>query len=285
MSLTRFPRGEAALVASALVFSFTNLFVKLAGAGFSGLFISGSRFAIGVLLASVLIITRHIRLDRALLPTVVLRGLFGSLSMIASYIAIGLTGPGRATVLGNTYPVFVTIFGALFFGEKPTRRIAGSLALCVAGAVLVVRDGSGANLAGDALALLSSILAGVAVNFVRRASKAGVDPILLYLSPSLFGLPILAFAAFPTSMPSFSPVFFLASVAFGAFLAQILMARGYRNVGAGKGSVIFFLETGMTVLLGALFAGEALTLRFGLGLLLIFGGLYFNRVPEAPTMA
>jgi S-adenosylmethionine uptake transporter len=270
-----------ALFSSALVFSLTNLFVKLAGTQFSGLFISGSRFVLGALLAAAVVLARRTRLEKALLPTVILRGLFGSLSMILTYLAIGLTGPGRAVLLTNTYPVFVTIFGALLFRERTTKRIVASLALCVVGAVLVVRDGSGANLIGDLLALGGSVFAGLAVNYVRRASKAGVDPFLLYLSPSLFGLPILAFAVFPTTNPGPLPLFFLLSVGLGAFLAQILMAAGYRKVSAGRGSIVFFLETGLTVLLGALFAAEALTLRFGIGLLLIFAGIWWNRRGEA----
>ena len=269
-----------ALFSSALVFSITNLFVKLAGTQFSGLFISGSRFLLGALLAAAVVIARRTRLEKALLPTVILRGLFGSLSMILTYLAIGLTGPGRAVLLTNTYPVFVTIFGALIFRERTTKRVVASLALCVVGAVLVVRDGSGANLLGDLLALGGSIFAGLAVNFVRRASKAGVDPFLLYLSPSLFGLPILAFAVFPTANPGPLPLFFLLGVGIGAFLAQVLMAAGYRKVSAGRGSIVFFLETGLTVLLGALFAAESLTLRFGFGLLLIFAGIWWNRGGE-----
>ncbi len=269
--------GQLALYAAALVFAFTNLFVKLAGQGFSGLFVSGSRFAIGVVLASSAVLLRKRSLDRATLPDLVLRGLFGALSMVASYVAITITSPGRAVLLANTYPVFVTIFGALLFGERPTKRVWGSLALCVAGAVLVVRDGSGANPAGDLIAIVSSVFAGIAVNYVRRASTRGVDPFLLYLSPALFGLPVLFFAPMPTAFPGLLPLLFLLGVGVGAFVAQALMARGYRSVSASKGSVTFFLETGLTVLLGALFVGETLSPRFVLGLVFIFAGLWFNR--------
>jgi len=277
MEKTRPQEGQLALYAAAFIFAFTNLFVKLAGNGFSGLFVSGSRFAIGVVLATVAVLARKRRVDRATVPDLLLRGLFGAFSMIASYVAITMTSPGRAVLLANTYPVFVTIFGALFFGEKPGRRVWGSLALCVAGAVLVVRDGSGANLAGDIVAIASSLFAGIAVNYVRRASTRGVDPFLLYLSPAVFGLPVLFIAPEPASFPGLWPLLFLIGVGVGAFVAQALMARGYRSVSASKGSVTFFLETGLTVLLGALFAGETLSLRFVLGLVLIFSGLWFNR--------
>jgi len=277
MNMKRPQGGQLALYAAAFVFAFTNLFVKLAGGGFSGLFVSGSRFAIGVALATLAVLARKRRFDRAILPDLLLRGLFGAFSMVASYVAITLTSPGRAVLLANTYPVFVTIFGVIFFGEKPGKRVWGSLALCVAGAVLVVRDGSGADIAGDIIAIVSSLFAGIAVNYVRRASTRGVDPFLLYLSPAIFGLPVLFFAPLPTAFPGFLPLLFLLGVGVGAFGAQALMAWGYRSVSASKGSVTFFLETGLTVLLGALFVGETLSLRFALGLALIFAGLWYNR--------
>lgn len=277
MQLKRPLGGQLALYAAALVFAFTNLFVKLAGQGFSGFFVSGSRFVIGVVLATGALALRRPSLDRASLPDVVLRGVFGALSMVASYLAITLTSPGRAVLLANTYPVFVTIFGALAFGERPSRRVWLSLGLCVLGAAFVVRDGSGASLVGDLVAILSSLFAGIAVNYVRRASIRGVDPFLLYLSPALLGLPVLLVAPLPTSFPGLPPLLFLLAVGVGAFVAQALMARGYRSVPASKGSVTFFLETGLTVLLGALFVGETLSPRFALGLLFIFAGLWLNR--------
>ncbi len=270
-------RGEPALYASVLIFSFVNLFVKIAGSHFSGFFVSGIRFAIGAVLAFIVVFTRKSWPDKAQLPDIILRGLFGALAMIATYVAIALTGPGRATLLSNTYPLFVALFGVLLFKERASWRLAGSLALSMAGAVLVMRDGSSVNPLGDVVALAGAVFAGISVNYLRRASSRGVDPFVIYLSPCLFGLPVLAFASFPGTAPSAAAVVFLLAVGIGAFLAQALMTYGYRTVSASRGSVFFFAETGITVLLGALFAGETVTPRFGLGLSLIFAGVWMNR--------
>ena len=212
-----------------------------------------------------------------------MRGLLGAVSMIMSYAAISLTGPGRATLLGNTYPIFVVLFGALFFGERFRKGLLASLAACTIGAFLVVRDGSGASLAGDLLALGSALFAGVAINFVRKAT-AFDNPFMLYLSPCLFGLPLVAFAPVPSGLASglasggAAGIFLLIAVGGGAFLAQALMAYGYREVSAGSGSVVFYLETAVTVALGIAFAGEAFNLRCLAGLALIVAGLVFNQL-------
>jgi drug/metabolite transporter (DMT)-like permease len=276
-------RGFAALYAAATVFAFTSLLVKLSSNYFSGFFVSGARFVIGIALCLVVLFARYggIRTGRPWI--LVFRGLFGGCSMATTYAAIALTGPGRASLLSNIYPVFVPVFAALFFKERFNPKTLASLVLCSLGAVLVMRDGSGAALTGDLLAIFSAVLAGVAVNFVRVASKTE-NPIIVYLSPCLFGLPILAFAPMPHAAVGAIPLLLLLGVGVGAFIAQALMSRGYRNVPAGRGSVVFYWETALTVVLGFLLAGEHFNLRFAGGLALILAGLWWNRERKAERL-
>lgn len=274
--------GYAALYSSAFLFAFTSLLVKLASRYYTGLLVSAARFAVGAILCSSVLLIRYRSMRPARPGVVALRGAFGACSMAMTYAAISLTGPGRAALLSNVYPLFVAVFGALFFGERVKPRVFACIAICTCGAVLVMRDGSGASLAGDALALGSAVFAGVAVNFVRRATQTD-NPFMLYLSPCLFGLPLFAFvpAAGWTAGAASGGLLGLAllvGVGAVAFLAQAFMAYGYRSVQAGKGSVVFYLETALTVLLGALFAGERFNLRFAAGLTLILGGLALNHL-------
>jgi drug/metabolite transporter (DMT)-like permease len=272
--------GYAALYSSAILFAFTSLFVKLASRYYSGLFVSAARFAIGALLCLAVLAFGYRSLKPAQPGLVALRGIFGAVSMAMTYAAISLTGPGRAALLSNTYPLFVALFGVLFFGERLDPRVLASIALCSCGAALVMRDGSGASLAGDLLALGSALFAGVAVNIVRRATQRD-NPFMLYLSPCILGLPLFAFLPAGSAARGLASggevgVLLLFGVGVTVFVAQAMMAYGYRSVQAGKGSVVFYLETVLTVLLGALFAGETFTLRFVLGLALILGGLALN---------
>jgi S-adenosylmethionine uptake transporter len=250
--------------------------VKLASPYYSGLFISASRFAIGVALCLFVLFRRYGGVKPVKPGYVALRGLFGSGSMILGYMAISLTGPGRAILLGNTYPLFVAIFGALFFGERFNARNLGSVAICTAGAILVVKDGSGAALSGDLLALAGAVLAGMAVNYVRKATQYD-NPFMIYLSPCLFGLPLFAFVPAPAQSGGAIGILLLLGVGVLGFAAQAIMAYGYRSVPAAKGSIVFYWETALTVLLGALFAGERFTFRFLAGFALLLAGLWLNQ--------
>jgi drug/metabolite transporter (DMT)-like permease len=268
-------RGYAALYSAATIFAATSLLVKLASRHYSGLFVSVVRFAIGAALCVAVLLGRYKSLKPAKPGLVAARGAFGACSMAMGYAAISMTGPGRAALLGNVYPLFVVVIAALFFGERLRPRTLASAAVCTAGAVLVVRDGSGAALAGDLLALGGAVFAGFAVNFVRKATQTD-NPFMLYLSPCLFGLPLAAIAPLPASGGGAIGILLVAGVGIAAFSAQALMAYGYREVPAGTGSVVFYLETVLTVLLGAIFAGERFNLRFAGGLVLILGGLALN---------
>ena len=277
----RFRGGYAALYSAAVCFACTSLLVKLASRYYSGLFVSAARFAIGTLLCLAVLALRYRSIKPAKPGIVAWRGLFGALSMAMTYIAISMTGPGRAALLSNTYPIFVALFGAMFFGERLRLRVFVCIAICTAGAVLVMRDGSGASLAGDLVAIGSAVFAGVGVNLVRRGTKTE-NPFMLYLSPCLLGLPLFAFV--PSGIPAPAATVgaaFLVGVGVMAFLAQAFMALGYESIPAGRGSVVFYFETALTVLLGALFAGERFNLRFGLGLALIIGGLVLNHARAA----
>lgn len=269
-------KGFAALYASATIFAFVSLCVKFASRSFAGYFVSGMRFAMGMALCFGVLFWRYRGIKVVKPLWVLLRGLAGAISMVASYVAISLTGPGRATLLSNTYPLFVALFGALLFGERLKPRTFFSIVVCTLGAGLVMKDGSGASLAGDLLALASAIFAGFAVNFVRKASSAGDNPFVLYLSPCVFGLPVLAFAPAPAGPPGALAIGFLVFVGVGSFAAQALMSVGYRSVPANRGSVVFYWETALTVLLGFAFAGEKPNLRFLLGVVIILAGLWLN---------
>ncbi len=278
--------GYAALYSAACLFACSSLMVKLASRYYSGMFISAARFGAGTVLCTLVLVLRYRSLRPGRPGLVALRGIFGAFSMGMTYVAISLTGPGRAALLSNTYPLFVALFGALFFGERLSPRVFACIAICSCGAVLVVRDGSGASLAGDLIAVGSAVFAGVGVNLVRSGTRSD-NPFMLYLSPCLLGLPFFAFVPAAGAGSGIAGgtigIILLIGVGVGAFLAQAFMALGYASVPAGRGSVVFYFETALTVLLGAFFAGEKFNLRFGLGLVLILGGLALNHLRRRPS--
>lgn len=272
-------RAYASLYLSATVFALTSVMVKFASAYYSGLFISSVRFALGTILCLSTLFLRYGGIRITNWRYLALRGGVGVVAMVLGYVAIGMTGPGRATLLINTYPLFVVIFGALAFGETFRLRDLASIALCVAGAAMVVRDGSRAPMLGDLLALVSAVFSGLAVNAVRKLAPTE-NPFTIYLAPCVFGLVLFLVAPVPADPLSGGIVGLLLLLGVGAFsfLGQALMAYGYKEVSAGSGSIVFYWETALTIALGVLLAGERMNLAFFAGLALILAGLRLNQI-------
>lgn len=262
--------GFLALLGSAFLFASTSALVKLSSAYYSGFAISTMRFIVGIVMSAAFLVATRKGFRVTNRKDWLLRGVYGAVSMIFSYSAIALTSGGRATLLGNTYPVFVAIFAALFFHDRLTKSAVPSLILCTLGSAIVLNDGAGYPTAGDALALLSALFAGLALNHLKRARKTE-NPFTLYLSPCLFGLPVSTALVRDFRFDP-GPLALVVLTGLVVFLAQILMTWGYKHVQVARGSRIFYLETLMAIGFGALL-GERLKPIFFVGGIFIVAGL------------
>jgi drug/metabolite transporter (DMT)-like permease len=240
--------------------------------------ISFVRFVVGAVLACavILILRKSFRVTDW--KSWALRGIFGAASMALFYAGIHVTSSGRATLFADTYPVFVAVFGFMFFGEKiGPGRIAGVI-LCIAGSVIVFYDGSSYPVIGNFLCIASAVTGGIAVHFLKRARESH-NSFLVYLAPCLFGavasmwtVPELARAV------SLRDMFFLLLVGVLAFAGQILMSFGYRYVSATEGSIIGMSEILFSVMISAALLGEEMTPRFFAGGACVLAGLGVNQL-------
>ena len=270
--------GAAAIFLSCALFACTSTTVKYISSRYDGMSISLSRFVVGGVLAcaAIAITRRGFRVtDRR---SWALRGIFGAVSMGLFYAGIQITSSGRATLLADTYPVFVAVFGFLFFGERiGPGRIAGVI-LGIAGSVIVFYDGSRYPLAGNLLCVGSAVTGAIAVHYLKK-SRESHNSFLVYLSPCVFGAAASAWAA-PGLVRSVSwnGAFFLAAVGVLAFAGQVLMSYGYRYVKATEGSIIGMSEILFSVMLSATLLGEHMTPRFFAGGAFVMAGLVVNQL-------
>jgi drug/metabolite transporter (DMT)-like permease len=262
------------LYAASVLFALNAIIVKIASKTFSGLFISSIRFLFGIMFisASLLLLRKGFRIHNK--KSWILRGVSGATAMISYYLAIQLTSSGRATLLVNTYPLFVAILGFLIFKEKVSGNSMVSLIFCTAGVLFVLNDGSHYNIYGDLIALGSGIASGFAVHFVK-ISRETDNSLVIYLSPCLFGLAMLPLKHGELAKINPHGLILLFLIGLLSFLAQFFMAYGYKEISASKGSIVFYLETALAIVF-SLFIGERLSARFLAGLGLILMGLIIN---------
>jgi drug/metabolite transporter (DMT)-like permease len=268
--------GASIIVLGCAVFACSNFTVKLVSSHYNGMFISLFRFIVGAVLSiAVLQLTGRgfaMRNKKALL----MRGLFGSASMILMYIGIKLTSNGRATLLSGTSPVFVALFGYFLFKERITRYNIMAILFGVAGAVTVFYDGAGYSLLGNAVCLASGLCGGFAVNFTRLARQTN-NSFMVYLYPCMFGI-IINIGHVPeiALIASLHDLSLLLLVGVLSFIGQILSAFAFKYIEATPGRVFGMAEIIFSITLGVLFAGEHVTPQFFGGLAIIVVGLLLN---------
>jgi drug/metabolite transporter (DMT)-like permease len=195
--------------------------------------------------------------------------------MVAFYLSIQLSTISRSALLCNTSPVFVAIFGFMFFREKIKTSDLLSLALCLLGVVFIFYDRGVYSITGDIAGLLSAIFSGVAIHYVKKSSMVN-NSLIVYLSPCILGLIFLPFTI--NEYRTFEMFSFLTVLLVGLLtvLAQFFMTSGYRCVNPTKGSVLNYLQIPLTIALGAVFTHDPFPPKFILGMVFIFTGLVVN---------
>ena len=271
--------GEISLLISTVFFSLESICVKYASAWFSGIFISLFKFTFGLVFGIIILLAWKRELVFHDKKYLLLRGIWGTVSMICFYVSIQMTNSGRAILLNNTGPVFAGLFGFLFFREKIDLKIILGLILCVSGTFFIVYDGSGGSFAGDMLGLLSGIGAGFAIQYIKKCSKNNTG-IHAYIATCIIGIAAVSFSAGEIKFMNSTSTVLLVLVSVSVLAAQSSLVYGYRFTEATKGSIILFLRIPLTLFLSILLLNERINLIFVTGTVLIILGLVINVVKD-----
>ena len=247
-------RSVLCVFLASMCFSTGGLFIKLVP--WSPLAINGARNLIGAAVIGIyLLATRH--------RLVFSRRVFiGALSMIGVTtlfaLANKMTTAANTIVLQFTAPVFVILFMAVIYRQKPGRLDVIICFLVLLGVVLFFVDGIRAgNLAGNIIAVLSGICyAGVFMMNTGKDADAISSCFLGQLAAGIIFTP-MCFGETDFSLPVLAAVIDLGVVQVGG--AYILFSIGIKNTPAVTASLLTGLEPIMNPLLVAAFYGERVT--------------------------
>ena len=240
-----------AVFLASVCFSTGGLFIKLVP--WSALAINGARNLIGAAVIGVyLLVTRH-RIVFSKRVFVGALSLMGVTTLFA--LANKMTTAANAIVLQFTAPVFVILFMALIYGQKPGRVDLIACFLVLLGVVIFFVDGIRAgNLPGNAAAFVSGICyAGVFMMNTGKDADAISSCFLGQLAAGLIFTP-LCFAETDFSLPTLAAVAALGVVQVGG--AYILFSIGIRRTPPVAASLITGMEPILNPLLVAAFYGE-----------------------------
>jgi drug/metabolite transporter (DMT)-like permease len=262
---------------SNVLFTVTAIFISLLSSKFDGYFTSFCRFLVGTALGfgQLALTKKPFRIVKV--KPWLGRGIFGAIGMVLYYVAIALGSPGRASLLNNTYPIFVAIIAIFIMRDKVKHLTVIGLLLSFFGVALVLWDGAKVSFIADIIGLCSGVVAAVSYHFNKKASQTE-DPIVIYLGVCLVGLAATAFSVPQALKLDWLSAFLLLLAGAGGYFAQIAITIGLRDIDTTEGSVHTFVKIPLTVIAGWLFLSDPITSRFILGTALLLVGLLLDQI-------
>lgn len=261
---------------SNVFFAATAVCVSLLSDRFDGYFTSFCRFLVGLAIGLVELAARKRPFKIVRFKPWLGRGIFGAAGMILYYVSIALGSPGRASVFNNSFPLFVALIAVVVLREEVRAATVAGLLLAFSGIALALWDGAAVTLIADATGIASGFIAGISYHFNKRASRTE-DPIVIYLGVCIVGLAATAFALPQAVNLDLLSVPLLVLAGAGAYVAQICITIGLRDIPTTEGSVHTFAKIPLTVVAGMIFLGDSITVRFIAGTALLIVGLFLNQ--------
>lgn len=259
-------RGIALTLTSVLCFTATSLLLSYLNTtyGVDGWVASTYRAIIG--LAVVVAMqdrTGKLALHRIVTrPLLFARGLIGGATIPVYYICIIELGPGRAGLIGGSWPLFGAVFAAVLLGERLLRRYFIYIALAMGGLIAVfASNGLEVGKPGyDLLSVSGAAAAGLCVVLIRHLRHTE-NTSNIFASQCVFTLLIAGFTAGPNLLihdPLALGLVLLASVT--VIVAQLCITEAFRSINVAKGSTLQMLTPALTVLASSLLLGESFSL-------------------------
>lgn len=238
----------------------------------------------GLALLGVLLVYRHpvIPARRLWLPIALLAVLGPLIGFSAMFHSPLHTGAGLASVVGNTGPLLVIVFAAIFLGERITLGKAVALVLGIAGVTLIASPSAGSTASWHVAALIVPLVAassGAAETLIVKQVHPGRDVLavtawqFLIASIALFAL---SAALEPQSTITWTMQFtlLLALLAGGSTAAATALWYWLiQREEVGRLSLVLFLVPVAGLGLGAALFAERITPVQTGGIVLVFAGV------------
>lgn len=276
------------MIATAFGFSLMGLLVKIAGRTLPSQQIVFMRGVLTLLMSAAVVRQgggRALGTRRGLL---ILRGVFGFMSLSCFYWSVCHLPMAEATVLQHTNPIFTALLAALVLGERLRPVAVASAALSFAGVLLVTRPASlfgaagGLEPGGVAIALTGAVNSAAAYVTIRELSKTeSPDVIVLY-----FPMVTVPLALIPlwwgVVTPSGWDWALAVGIAVATQVAQMCLTRALGLEKAGSTSAIGLLQVVFAVVWGALLFDERPDWRTLVGAWLVVVGTVLVAATSGP---
>lgn len=278
-------KGVLLMVGAMLIIPLVDGIAKYLTADYSAVFIGWARYAFAAILALPLAALRH---GRRIFPLErraahLMRTVFIILAMTLYFMAIATIPLATAATTALIGPIAAVVLSVIFLKEQLTLRKLVSLALGVAGS-LVILGWNGSVELGVLYALGSGLSFGCYMVATRHASRDS-DPIQTLAFQVFFGgLLLTPFVFFSWSTPAWGDLIFFAGIAVLSTLSHVMSITAFRFADASTLAPLVYVELIGVAIIGY-FAFDEIpgwTTVIGAALIVAAGAILIRRSAAEP---
>ena len=277
-------RGLGYMLVSTLAFATLHAIIRHLAQGMHPFEIAFFRSFFGFLILSPWLLRSGIgilRTKRVRLYT--LRCAFGAATMLMWFSALAMVPLADAVALGFTSPLFVVIGAALFLGEIVSGKRLVATLCGFAGALIILRPGSGVLDVGAILVLLSAVtLAGANLSVKELSRTEPVQAIVTYMVIFMVPLTLIP-TLFVWQTPTPLQLVELAGLAGVATLGNYAMTRSVAVADASAVMPYDYARLPFAALIGFFIFGEVPDALTWVGAVVIIGSTLYIAVKEAQS--
>lgn len=207
------------------------------------------------------------------------RGLLGVLGTVAYYFTVAKLGPGKATLISNTYVVIAALMAVWFLKESfGVSKLAGNTLAFIGLTLLIATPGQLLHFGWyEALAVCGALAAAGTVIIIRELTRTE-STAMIYTSQCVYVLlgvaPFAMVELFQQPM-DIADYVVLVLAGISATVGQLAMTEGFRHLTVAVGGVFqicvpVVISLGSVMLFGESFTGSQI-----IGAVLILAGCYW----------
>ncbi len=215
-------------------------------------------------------------------------GLISIISLVLWAISLEYTTVAKCMLLNNLTPIFTSLGGWLFLGQRFDKRFLTGMAIALIGAIalgLEDLNGAGGSLFGDLLALLSAVFLGTYFLVVEQLrNRFSATTILLWRCAigSLLLIPVVLLTKgqlFPTTVTAILGVVGLGIISEG--FGQRLLADTMDKLSSSFVSLFLLLEPIVSAILAWMIFIESISSVTWVGFAVVLTGIYLAQSSSA----
>jgi drug/metabolite transporter (DMT)-like permease len=204
----------------------------------------------------------------------IIRGCAESVAFISIVTGIKLLPISTALVIFYSFPAFSMVFAYLIYGERISKLQLTCIILVLIGVGVLLEFQVGGSFFGQAITLNAAVFVGLTVTLIRSL-RVKNGPVIIYLYFCTIGALVTAPKFIMAPMLPATPLewVMVLGIVFTSLTAHLLMNQGFLYCKGWEGGVLMSSEVIFTAMVGIVFLGDPVTLRFWVGGLLIFGNV------------